>query len=241
MEQPAASQKWSNWNDPSVLKITLTTTYAVPCPTGWETKTTTIVTTHCGCTETPVPSKPAMTTIVTSVPEAWGVGRTVTVTVPVTEFPSASGNKLPISATNTAVKSGSTDPSSSWSVWSGSQPASVSTSGGVKTPAASSSVPVQSQTWSVWSDSQPASISTSSGAKTPAASSSVPSQSQTWSVWSTAVTPAAATTGLTSASEPSGVNGVKGIEAFKGAASSTAVGSISVVLAAVIAGAALMF
>jgi hypothetical protein len=67
----SAPQKWSDWDNLSVSTITLTATYIVPCPTGWKTKTTVMLTTHCGCTETEVPSKPAMTTVVTTVPESW--------------------------------------------------------------------------------------------------------------------------------------------------------------------------
>ncbi|KIW17498.1 hypothetical protein PV08_04692 [Exophiala spinifera] len=69
---------WADW-DP--VTITLTQTWIEPCATGYVTKTTTLVTTHCGCTETPVPTIPGKTITITP-SSGWPVKTPVVVTVP---------------------------------------------------------------------------------------------------------------------------------------------------------------
>ncbi|PYH95573.1 hypothetical protein BO71DRAFT_473829 [Aspergillus ellipticus CBS 707.79] len=80
-------------NPNEVVIITLTDTFVVPCSTGLRTSTVTMTTTHCGCTETPLPTIP-MVTYTTTLPNSWGFTAPVVV-------------KTPASASNTAAPTSS--------------------------------------------------------------------------------------------------------------------------------------
>lgn len=90
--KPTDPAKWDEWNPyvkvdgKTVVIITKTETYYVPCSTGWDPKTTVWYTTHCGCTDYPVPKTPEYTTYTTTCPESWGLGKTVVVSTPVCTY-----------------------------------------------------------------------------------------------------------------------------------------------------------
>ncbi|KAL6250630.1 hypothetical protein RBB50_002932 [Rhinocladiella similis] len=89
---------WADWEP---VTITLTQTWVEPCPTGYVTKTTTVVTTHCGCTETPVPTIPVK--VVTITPGAgWPVTTPVIVTVPAGPSPAKPAQKTPVKPAGSA-------------------------------------------------------------------------------------------------------------------------------------------
>lgn len=85
--KPTDPAKWAEWEiEKKIIIITIIEEYDVPCSTGWEKETTTIYTTHCGCEETPIPKHVPVKTYTTECPEEWGLGKTVTYTVPYPEY-----------------------------------------------------------------------------------------------------------------------------------------------------------
>ncbi|KAJ9640810.1 Chitinase 4 [Knufia peltigerae] len=130
---------------PSDRTITLTTTWTEPCSTGYTTMTTIVTTTHCGCTETPVPTISMKTVTITPSP-GWPFSQPITCTIPVP--PTTSGT---FSSSNNG-----------WGSRTGS-PASGSTS---------SSAPPSSHGWPSSSSSNGQPVSTSTGATTVGSSSS---------------------------------------------------------------------
>ncbi|KIW30350.1 uncharacterized protein PV07_06100 [Cladophialophora immunda] len=104
---------WGDWSDEgSVVTVTITKTWTEPCSTGFTTKTTTITTTHCGCTETPVPTA-CMTTKTFTPSAGWPFSTPIVASVPCA---APAGTTSPVAATSTAPA-----PSGTW----GSQPVSL--------------------------------------------------------------------------------------------------------------------
>ena len=208
---------------PTYVTTTITKTFVVPCETGMQTKTATIITTYVKGGKPYTPTA-VMTTYVTSVPADWGFGGPVTVTIPVTETKTVivskptgnggnnngnngNGNNA---ATTWATWSSATttskpaDPASTWATWSSAKPSSTS------------KVPDAASTWAAWSSAAPSSTSVKGVAQS--------TGSADWNTW--AATPSASATG------------VQGVKAFTGAASKT-VGSG--LIGAVLAGVGLLF
>ncbi|KIX96061.1 uncharacterized protein Z520_08316 [Fonsecaea multimorphosa CBS 102226] len=118
---------WGDWSgSDSVVTVTITKTWTEPCSTGYTTKTTTITTTHCGCTETPVPTA-CMTTKTFTPSAGWPFSTPIVASVPCA---------APAAATSTAPK-----PSGTWAA--GGQ----SGSGKPVSPVAAASTGTPSGAW----------------------------------------------------------------------------------------------
>jgi len=125
-----------------------TETWVDVCETGYTTKTATVTTTHCGCTETPAPTIP-MKTITTTCPEGWAITDPVTLTVPWTDdYDDWTTTSTATPTTNTWTWTTATWTTAAWTnpVTSTAWPASTPTYGAWATATQTSAT-----TYSTWS------------------------------------------------------------------------------------------